>query len=118
MNWTDLGTIGAIITALGGLWVSWSTRRQQDAEATNSLTATAMALVEPLKVELHEERTKRLEMQAAIEAITWRVKVLQERNDELISGVRRLVHQIRALGHAPVYEPKFDTGEIPTAPTG
>lgn len=138
IDWDRLISFATNVAALlmaGAAWLSShntarrvnSENRKDDAEgekakaeATEQVTQAALALIKPLEeriVQLEKERQADQDTKAALQA---KVGLLQDEmrevrytNAQLLAGVNRLSHQVRALGHEPVFDPQRDLQVLP-----
>ena len=83
-----------------------------DAEAQEAVSRAADTIIDNLlsEIERLEERVKknRIELQlarATMEDMRVQMNQLEIQANEYLTGIRQLVHQIRAIGAEPVYEP-------------
>lgn len=73
-------------------------RRKNDADAAESLSQAAANLIEPLN--------------QRIDALEAEVSDLRNKLVELLGGIKKLIEQIRALGHDPVWVPQELTAPV------
>jgi len=100
----DPATVVAIITALAGLVVAYSSRRKTDAEVAKSdaevrraATEATLSLIGPLREQVAELRGE--------------VATLRKRVAEFRRGIRILCGQVRQLGAEPLWEPSSDDAD-------
>jgi len=96
--------IVAIIAALPGSLLYFNSKKKLEMESTSEIVELAMSFVDPLKerVSVCEEENKR--QNEHINLLENRINVLESDNKKLITGSTQLIHQVRSLGHFPVFE--------------
>ena len=111
-SWPTIGAsiLIAAIAAIPGILSYRNQRRQADADAGESLTSAALSLVNPLRAEVIELRQRMTEQETLLANQRTDLDRLQRKCVEWTVGIRRLVHQIRASGQTPVWEPEEDNG--------
>jgi len=79
-----------------------------DAETTDKLIKTAMGFIDPLRKELADERQKRIELETKVNVMDKEMEQMRWNNARLMAGVTQLVHQVKSIGHTPVFDPEKD----------
>lgn len=89
-----------------------ASRRQLDIETTNAVRDLWKELSNDMREAMNHQRARidDLEQESGrqrseIDALNASLRSALEFIDELLSGIRRLIQQIKDLGHAPVWEP-------------
>lgn len=102
-NW--LGVIGtvivAIIAAIPGVLALRGQFRKTRTESDSNVVDDAMKLVEQYRIENAAMRAEIADLRARVVELELHVKTAQIYR----SGAIMLAHQIRALGHEPVFDP-------------
>ena len=108
----DGATLAALLTALTGVFVALASRRRTRAEAevdeagaAETLTRSALALVDPLRSQVAHLQAVHAAVEAELVALRREVGRLAEENARLALGVQRLRHQVQSLGQSPVFTP-------------
>lgn len=111
----DLVMLGGVIA---GVWLGLANRKKVNAEVksvdattADQLVKTAMAFVEPLRKELMDERTKRIELDTRVGIMQSEIAKMRWENAALRAGVTQLVYQVKSIGHKPVFDPETDMDE-------
>jgi predicted RNase H-like nuclease (RuvC/YqgF family) len=99
----DIGTLVALMAALGSLIVAVESRHKQKADAADMISKAATSLVEPL-----EGRVKELEKEVKIlraenRTLRDQVEKLEDDNQRMKDGIAILIDQIKKLGHNPAW---------------
>ena len=112
-----LGGVVTFITAIAGLGVALSTRRNNLASADSIIAKTALTLVTPLRARIDDLERVVKEQSAQIQSLQSTVAVQQATISQQAQTIRRqegqinlLQAQVRALGGEPV---DFDKGNKP-----
>lgn len=126
IDWAQVGQwgtgISALILSICSLFLVFSQRKKNQAEASKAVNEAANAIAEAAEKsvklqseQLQKELDARIEDRKAIHELQAKVSVMQGELDKMTRryavlqvGVERLVHQIRSLGHEPVYDPEKD----------
>jgi hypothetical protein len=125
----DIETIVTIVTAMAGgsgiagIIVAINARKRSKADAVKVIEEATSTLIkhyrddnESIRLECHglrqevEDLTCRLdndvdECRREISTLKEEVKTLQLKNIKLMSGIERLIHQVRSRGDMPVINP-------------
>ncbi len=109
MTPTEAVAIIMAAVALGGLAVQWwtgrSTKRKDEASASESIAEAVTTLLTPLRERIAQLETQTKEQSQQIEMLTKTTKEQQFEITELRAGVMLLTNQIVGLGHTPIYVP-------------
>ena len=111
--------IVALVASLPGLLALYFQRHkdravahQADADASDKISEAALALLKPYKDRVAELEAEKIGMDERMTKLEDRVneleKILKETTgclDDVISGAQKLIHQLKSLNIAPVWEP-------------
>ena len=119
MEW---GTVGALVTSIVSIIIAIMSKRKltaetrklnaeanrQEADGAQQLTTAALALVEPLKIRVTECEAEIHKMTTKLDEMEEELIIFKRRCDEYVIAIKKLGHQVKSLGHQPVYEIKDD----------
>jgi uncharacterized coiled-coil protein SlyX len=113
-----LASIPAAIIAGIGLWVQHNRNKTEGvkikADTADSITDSAILLIDPLKVRITELEAANKMLNTTIAELSAKVitqqaelEKMQAQVDENTQYIERLCHQVKSLGHEPIAR-KFD----------
>jgi len=96
-----IAIIIAIIATMPGVYSIWRGRKMAEAETANKL----FGMVQGLTDELHQEQERRREQGKRIIEMEENIRRLEKILEHYRDGVNRLIGQLMAVGHEPVWRP-------------
>lgn len=105
----------ALLAAIPGILAYRNTRMKLITEREDTAVDAWREMMEPMRTRIREteRHIEALEDKARDQAVRIEqqktlLENMEKQNEQLINGIRLLVAQLRANGHEPVWEPKYE----------
>jgi hypothetical protein len=112
-----LASLAAAVGSVVALIIAWrkapAETRKVEADAGNTITDAAVALVEPLKQRISDleevqvrNKARITALEVEVDALKCQIRDADAEKAELLHGTMRLIHQLESMGLAPVWKPR------------
>ncbi len=98
--------LAGLASGLAALWRARAQGPLYQSQAHQAISDAATQLIGPLRDELNDLRRRVQNLEDENRILRWQVSQLQMENYILRDAVRRLAHQVQALGGKPVIDPE------------
>lgn len=107
----DWVVVSGILAAATALITALSARKKAEADASSTLAASAVKMVEGIRVELDQVRAENSSLRSEVQALRVRIDAVEWENEQQKAGISILCNQLVALGHRPNWRPQGERRE-------